>query len=346
MYIKNKTRDYLRNSLWALKINAFLHRFSAKRNKQEMERRAAQDIFDYKAISKPVADIYLDYIPENNFYGMSYMIKRIVGESAKLKINGFFEHGLFFGNYIAKQSYLYGFDRIFTFGKFRYEVLSQSPFFKGKSIIEIGPYIAYAKNLLTKEEFKTKKQKLGKTLLVFPTHSSKGVTMDFNNDDLVKEIERLRVQKHFDSVMISLYYRDISDKPELVNHYESMGYKIVCSGDRSDIHFLDRQRTIIELSDMTMSNEAGTHIGYCIYLNKPHYVYSQEVSFREDLEEVLKHEGMSDDVNKSQNEHRTYVESFFSEYSETISERQRDVVDYYWGISQVKNVDEIRNCFI
>lgn len=346
MSIKSSLRGFLRNSITVLKFNAFIHRLSYQKNKKIMEERACLDIFDYKEISKPVTDLYIDYIPENNFYGMSYMMKRIIGGSSRfLTINGFFEHGLFFGKYIAQQSYKYGFKRLFTLGQFRYEVLTNSSLFNNKSIIEIGPYIAYARNLLSDEAFKEKKKELGKTLLVFPTHSSKGVTMSFDNDNLVVEIEKIKRMHQFNTVMVSLYYRDIHEKPELIQHYEQMGYKIVCSGDRSDIHFLDRQRTIIELADVTMSNEAGTHIGYCLYLNKPHYVFSQDVSFKEDMSEVLKHEGMTDDVNRSQAEHRHYVESFFNEYSEIITDKQKEIVDYYWGTSKIKSDLEIKDLF-
>ena len=346
MSVKSIIRGYLRNSIAALKVNAFIHRLSYVKNKKIMEDRSLLDIFDYKELSKPVTDLYIDFIPENNFYGMSYMMKRIVGGSSRyLSIYGFFEHGLFFGNYIAQQSYKYGFNRLFTLGQFRKEVLSNSQFFKNKSIIEIGPYIAYARSLLTEEEFSKKKKELGKTLLVFPTHSSKGVTMSFDNDNLIVEIEKIKEKRQFNTVVVSLYYRDIYEKPELIHHYEQMGYKIVCSGDRSDIHFLDRQRTIIELADVTMSNEAGTHIGYCVFLNKPHYVFSQNILFKEDMSEVLRHEGMTDDVNKSQAEHRHYVESFFNEYSEFITEKQKEIVEYYWGISKIKSDMEIKELF-
>ena len=105
---------------------------------------------------------------------------------------------------------------------------------------------------------------LGRTLLVFPSHGIIGVTATFNNDEFIEEIERVR--KDFDTVLISLYWTVVLN-PDLVASYEALGYKIVTSGHRFDLNFLSRQRSFIELADYTMSNNLGTHVGYCIHLN-------------------------------------------------------------------------------
>lgn len=45
-------------------------------------------------------------------------------------------------------------------------------------------------------------------------------------------------------------------------------YEVVTAGHYYDYNFLPRLRSIIETSDITMSNNLGSHLGQCIYLNK------------------------------------------------------------------------------
>ncbi|RGZ30770.1 hypothetical protein DW991_22365, partial [Bacteroides thetaiotaomicron] len=231
----------------------------------------------------------------------------------------------------------------------------------------IGPYIAYARPLLDSNELKslkktlgktllvfpshsidkmttqfdntdfTLKKTLGKTLLVFPSHSIDKMTTQFDNTDFTKEILRIKKNNDFKTVIISMYWKDICEKAELCRAYEDLGFKIVCSGHKNDINFLSRQKSIIELSDITMSNEVGTHIGYCIFLEKPHYLYSQEISYKESLAEVIKAENINNDLMQSQLKDKFIVGKAFSSYSEEINEEQKKIVDYYWGTSNIKN---------
>ena len=52
---------------------------------------------------------------------------------------------------------------------------------------------------------------------------------------------------------------------------------VVTAGYIMDPLFLSRLKSIIQLSDLTMSNNVGTHLGYCIYLNKPHWIVRQKI---------------------------------------------------------------------
>lgn len=64
------------------------------------------------------------------------------------------------------------------------------------------------------------------------------------------------------------------------------GYTIVCPGNRFDPRFLSYQRDMIELSGMTMSNDLGTHIGYIVALNGPHYMFKQKVELNLEHEDA------------------------------------------------------------
>lgn len=326
---------FLRKSDLFLRINQIIKSFSFSHVFTLMERRKAIDIFNYQALSEPLPMLFIDKYPENNLYGMSYVLGEYIDskENHVKNLDSYIEHGLFFGNYVNRFSYLYKSRNIITFGDYRKEILLQDENIneRGKSILPIGPYILYAQSILPKDKITRVKRSLGKTLLVFPTHSIANVTTDFDNDEFVQEIESIRRKNNFDTVIISLYWKDIIDKPELCEEYIKFGYKITCSGHKHDIYFLNRQRSIIELSDMTMSNEVGTHVGYCVSLGKPHYVYSQDVSYKEGLENVLKAEKTSLEDYKSQQDAKDIVKKAFSIYSEFITDEQRKVISYYWG---------------
>lgn len=81
--------------------------------------------------------------------------------------------------------------------------------------------------------------------------------------------------------LIYLYWKDAvlgKDK-----EYMDNGFTIVTAGYQSDFRFLKRLKTFIKLSDFTMSNAVGTHVGYCVVLDKPHYIFSQKISYKSDL---------------------------------------------------------------
>ncbi|WP_420187040.1 hypothetical protein M1B74_11545 [Bacteroides pyogenes] len=344
--MKTILKKIFRDSKTLLKVNALLNDIRYNKVLKEHMERGSISLFDYKNLSVPIPCMYVDSFPENNLYGLAYTLKNMMKINRRhLFLNSYVEHGLFFGKYVAKLSYMYDVDKIVTFGEFRSNVLKESGLICDSEIIEIGPYIAYAEKLLDDTAFLKLKQKLGKTLLVFPTHSIENMTTDYDNDELCSKIEEIREIHGYNTIMISLYWKDILEKPELCQHYEDRGYRIVCSGHKNDINFLNRQRTFIELADMTMSNEAGTHIGYCLYLNKPHFVYKQKITFKEGYEQAIAAERMDDELTASQLHHRSLVEEKFTEYSELITQSQKDIVEYYWGLSKVKSKQELTSIF-
>lgn len=124
-----------------------------------------------------------------------------------------------------------------------------------------------------------------------------------------------------------------------------MGYKIVTSGHRFDLNFLSRQKSFIELADYTMSNNLGTHVGYCIHLNKPHYIFQQRVFYDAKDQKTQKH--LSDASNQDNNltyewELKEICEAF-NQYEIDITEKQREIVEEYWGESYIRTPEELRN---
>ena len=114
-------------------------------------------------------------------------------------------------------------------------------------------------------------------------------------------------------------------------------------GYREDCHFLERQRTLIKLADFTMSNSIGTHVGYCVYMGKPHYSFKQWYEY-----DIVLHS--EKDTAKAQGElfEQEVVRDAFSSCEEAITEQQLSICKKYWGfgLCEVEGRDEIDSRYV
>jgi len=234
------------------------------------------------------------------------------------------EHGVYFNEGIIYEEVEdKDVNYIYTYSDYRKQVLINhygQDF--NKEIFVIGPYIQYASNFKSTMALTKLKQALGKTLLVFPAHGYPGFDIRYDEDLFLNAINQVAI--NYNTVLISLNGYDISHGRS--DRYLKCGYKIVSSGNRLDQFFLNRQRDLIELSDMTMSNSLGTHIGYCICLGRPHYVFNQPMTF-------LNSDGSMNMVEHGEkmNRERTEIFSIFCSTEPRITQEQYGVVHKYWG---------------
>lgn len=303
--MNNNIRKFLYRNKNIISILSKLLRFKNE-NKyfDEVINREKLDIFNYIEIAKELPYYPFDNIADNNLYGISYCLKKYFGIPLSIDLNAYIEHGVYFGNYISKDTNISYPQNIITVSPQRevhLKLLSK------KKIKKIGPYILYAKPILTNIQFVKLKEELGKVLLVFPSHSVKGLKSLFDIDSLIQVINENKI--HYDSVLVCLYYLDTYDN-EITKKYLENNFRIVCAGHKYDYNFLSRLRSIIELADHTISNNVGTHIGYCGALNKTHQIFPQKINYRG---------WNSNEKNiRSENEKLSYqieieeVESFFS----------------------------------
>ena len=83
MYIVKKIKHAFRRSSVLLLIYSFFQRINYRKTKSKMDLRKDLNIFSYKEISKPLRMLFIDKFPENNLYGMSYIIKEFIGIESK-----------------------------------------------------------------------------------------------------------------------------------------------------------------------------------------------------------------------------------------------------------------------
>lgn len=334
-YVKKIVINILIRNRCLCFIQNRLLKFVLKKTQTEILRRSTLDIFNYKELSNPLSRYFSEIVFDNNFFGIGHSLKEYCGLASSL--NAYIEHGYFFGSYVPEDEEKWFVSNIISFSKQRKKYIMERA---SKNVILIGPYIHYAEDFIDNSNFSELKKKYGKVLLVFPSHAATGASVEFDINKMIDNIESIR--KEFDTVIISLFWSDAQNN-ERVELYEKMGYKIFCAGHRYDPYFLSRQKSIIKLADMTMSNDIGTHIGYCIYLEKPHWIARQKV-----YEVVLDNTGArnvsahSDEETKLSDKERDEVARAFCEYSQAITENQRKVINKYWGLEEIKSSEELK----
>ncbi len=167
-------------------------------------------------------------------------------------------------------------------------------------VVSVSTLFFSVPNFYDKKHLKTIKDKIGKTLLVFPSELSQ-------SEELIDEIERIKY--NFKTILVCLNYNDI-----LYGNYTSFsekGYKLVCIGHRFDNSSFSRLRDLLDLSDIVMSDGISNYIEYSICLNKPYYYF--------------KHNKLSNDKDDEK------IAKVFNKLTFDISAEQKDFVSRYWG---------------
>ncbi|WP_296807564.1 hypothetical protein [uncultured Methanobrevibacter sp.] len=310
---------------------------------KEIESRKKLPFTDVENLAKTIKDTHFSEVLRGEIflarYGMNSVLKKYAGFPMDYKIHVLFEHGVIYTDYVSGGFRIHEYLPSMVASQYRINILKQQKGYKGA--YAIGPYIHYANPLLTKEEIKAEKERLGRTLLVFPSHSINTTTSKFNIEEFINKIKE--TSKDFDSVRICMYYQDVLLKRHV--SYQKKGFEVVTAGNYNDYYFMHRLKSIIKTSDITMANDIGTHLGYCIYLNKPHYLFKQSITH----EHANKFDGnlVDEAVTKQKfSNNVTNITKLFSEYHETITKEQYELISYLWGFNEVKTHSELKELII
>ena len=270
-----------------------------------------------------------EWHPATDFYGHAALFKRFAGRHPSRSLRVSIEHGLRFNTSYWVGDYSAGQTVAFVASKWRRQVVQGRV---DKVIHPVGPYIHYAPGLYPAEDVARVCQKMGKTLVVFPSHSTHWIDSDYDTGAFCRRLQRER--DRFETILVCLYWKDVLRGTHRV--YQEAGFTCVTAGHMFDPDFLPRLRSLIEVADATVSNSIGTHLGYCLYLGKPHQIIRMDITLTCEQDECSKQSLVFKNLD---------VDLFYELFSaapEKITEAQWALANKYWGFESVRSPLQIR----
>lgn len=137
----------------------------------------------------------------------------------------------------------------------------------------VGSYLHYSRPFYDDQTTMQYKKKLGKNLLIFPVHSLPNIRVSYDYRAFVDYA--LNEAKAFDSITVCAHYNDFR-KP-IIEMFKANGANIVSAGMLFDPSFIRRLKTIVQSTDAVLTNGNGSHIYYCLGINKPVKVFLQNI---------------------------------------------------------------------
>lgn len=282
-----------------------------------------------KAINSQVPVTYRKYGADAFYYGYYFSMLNYADEKpGKYPLLSSIEHGVYFGS--EKTEYA---DNALTYcnqNTLSMEYIHNiNPL---KMYFTVGPYIHYASKYYSDEKELELKKKLGRVLLVFPSHTSEWTSdLECKKEKNFLDIIYTKYKKYFDTILVCTYWYNVNDS--ILSGFEERGSKIVAAGFRGDRHFIRRLKTIISVADAVVGDDIGTNIGFSIYMNKPFFLECEAPRFRDAVFE------------KNFND---FKEAFYSStlsFSDAQKKLQMHLYEKFWGNSKIKSPKEMRYIF-
>lgn len=304
------------------------------------------------ALDTPIDELCRDIAPDagiitpeihmpNDFYGGAEQLKRYVGFPSYYPLKVAMQHGAYFdSNYYWEYDINNRMQLLFPWGE---HVASIWRRHTDKRIEPIGAPFFYAQPLISKEETEAERARLGKNLLLFPPHSSRALQINY---DIVRWLDQIKeYTRQFDTIRVCVFWKNILDGEHL--RYQDAGYECVSAGHTSDIFFLPRLRSLLDVCDATLGHQLGSHIGYSVYLGKPHVLCKAPV------EEICLMQPESDrkayleaSQNRNQDPGWNTLESLFSQDTFRITQDQKDTIGLYHGFEFIRSAHELRSLLL
>lgn len=289
---------------------------------------------DSKIVDIPILicdSLSADGYPQNAYYGTSNILKSYANIPLQSKLMATIEHGLVLQDTVWEGDLQPNARGIITFSQYRKNIISK---YTNKKVFPVGPYIHYAK-LIDNKKLRELKEKLGKTLTFFPAHSTHWIEAQFNHSETIQLLTHL--SKEFDSILVCFYWKDY--KPDIVSLYRNHNFHCTTAGHIFDWNFLNRLKSIIHLSDVTASNTIGTHTGYCIYMQKPHWLFHQEIThnFSQNCspEEIERYYRFTPTKEYEQ------LSEALAKNSITVTSEQYRICEFLWGFNEIKTKEDL-----
>lgn len=324
-----KPKKIIKSALYLINRNS-LSRFAYN---HEITKRAKLPLTDIKALAQDInmfSPFTSEIHPPNDWYGHARFFKQYLGLPQNYKFKFIIEHGVYLTDQVSDAELEIDFPTVLTSSEHRIKVYQKYD----KKAFNIGPFIHYAPHFYSEEMIVSEKKRLGKNILVFPSHSLKDLVGKYDNKWFINNIKK--ISKGYNKIRFCLYWIDI--QKGFHEFYQDLGFECVSAGHILDPNFVPRLKSLIEISDLTISNDASTHVGYCVYMNKPHIIFHKFPK----LETTDKWRKLTLDFWSS----KPYKETLeaFSVVNFKITPKQRQVIRSYFGSkAEAKTKEEFKN---
>ncbi len=296
---------------------------------------AMEELKDICKEIKP--NYYNNRLINNNIYAAEYILKRYANIDLHYELKAAIEHGVF--RTLMIPEFIVDAPAILVYSKFRYDYINR--YTKQKLIYPIGGIIQYANNLLDKEEIEKEKERLGKNLLAFPKHGIRLIETKFDIEEYCCVLKSY--EKEFDSIRVCLYYDDINRG--LHSIYRKYGFEIVTAGNTYNLDFFDRLKTIFSMASVTTSNYAGGPLGNSIMMGIPHFITPQNIELIYNKDENCWNEYYQNQIKSYRYSMDKILLDNFTIRNDEVTEKQKEIVIYYWGLGLKKSPEELKRIF-
>ncbi len=270
----------------------------------------------------------------NDYYGHAALLKRFAGCPQDYCIKASIEHGPTITDYVWDKDVDAPLPAVLFPASYRQQILQPRT---SKALFPIGPFISYAEPHVGRAELRALKSRLGKTLVVFPYHSTHWLKTHIDIPAFAALIKE--VAEGFDSIVVCLYWKDVllgRDK-----EFNEHGFECVTAGHMYDPLFLPRLRSVVEIADVTASNQMGTHVGYSIALGVPHWFLSTGALVQDNPHNITFDPG----VNHAPAPHVQELIDIFSARVGEITPLQSELVRRYWGTDELLSPEQMSEVF-
>jgi len=290
----------------------------------------AKDIFDIHYIARQRSYKVGEFFAGNSMYSMGYSLREYSGYFKQLYVAT--EHFVNAGKLDSTHEYKDNPCKILLVpSDNRRETLQK---YTDKLIIPFGPgMFPYTKCIYSDFAIPDIKSYLGKTLLIFPRHSNYDSIVIDNRKRFVDFVNDIARTYNYDTVVCSLYYVDIARGAYM--DYEKYGWKTWTAGHSANYDFGNCLRTMITLADHIVVQGYGSPSNYALYLNKPVTFYPASRSVK------IEGRGIDEDHNNYVKEFEDKMYDLFGQYTEEVTEEQKEYVSTLFGYNRVRSPREM-----
>jgi hypothetical protein len=203
--------------------------------------------------------------------------------------------------------------------------------FPGTPVWCIGPYIHYTELFYSPDRMRELKDKLGRVLLIFPSHNTEEEVLWDDHSDFIFDVFDW-YKGSFDTFLICMYFVDLPKRsPNIPEEFRNR-FLLTSAGLRSDQNFVRRLKSYITLSDMTLYNAQTTSIGFSLHLNKP------VVMWPSGPERNL---NFVKETNKERQSFKERLYELFPVDGREVTEEQLHFLEPFFGFSETKTKEEM-----